>query len=427
MIAVRVLGRAKLYWGLAALFAFGVLSSPVTSKGHNIFLSSGNLSDVLRQVSITGLVAVGMTMVILIAGIDLSVGSTLAFGSVITALLLTEPGWSAGAVIAVPITVVVVFLVAAGMARFVAGGLARHQTKGRTPTVWRFWAPLGVGLAAATVAGLCLVPGSSQKFGILSLLILVPCVGIAIGAVNGSVIVLGRLQPFIVTLATMVTLLGLARIAAGQDSAVIAVYSGTNATADIDLLRQVLWEVVPVPGLFFLGALAVFATVLKVTVFGRYLYALGGNEEATRLSGIAVVPVKIATYAISGMLSALAAVLFVAQYRQGKPDAGTGLELDAIAAVVIGGTSLMGGRGTLAGTFVGVLIFGMLTNILELHDITTNYQLVLKGLIIIVTVLLQERDLADVLAPVRNALRRQQTKATGENSSPVLSETRRIG
>jgi simple sugar transport system permease protein len=156
-------------------------------------------------------------------------------------------------------------------------------------------------------------------------------------------------------------------------------------------------------------------------VFGRYLYALGGNEEATRLSGIAVVPVKIATYALSGMLSALAAVLFVAQYRQGKPDAGTGLELDAIAAVVIGGTSLMGGRGTLAGTFVGVLIFGMLTNILELHDITTNFQLVLKGLIIVVTVLLQERDLGQLLAPLGKivwARRRETVEAASAETPP---------
>jgi simple sugar transport system permease protein len=177
------------------------------------------------------------------------------------------------------------------------------------------------------------------------------------------------------------------------------------------MLRQVLWGVVPIPGLFFIGALVIFTLVLKFTVFGRYLYALGGNEEATRLSGIAVVPVKISTYALSGMLSALASVLFVAQYRQGKPDAGSGLELDAIAAVVIGGTSLMGGRGTLAGTFVGVLIFGMLTNILELHDITTNFQLVLKGVIIVVTVLLQERDLGQLTASLRRGARMRERDA----------------
>ena len=405
MIGLRLLGRTKLYWGLALLFAFGVLSSPVTSKGHNIFLSPGNLSDVLRQVSITGLVAVGMTMVILIGGIDLSVGSVLAFGSVTTALLLTEAGWSSGAIVAVPATMLTASIAVAGLTGFVATNHRREvpRSRGLAPAL---------GVLAAIATAFWLVPGPDQKYGVIAVLVMVPCVGLVIGAVNGLVVVLGRMQPFIVTLAAMVTLLGLARIVAGQDSAVIAVYSGTNATVDVDVLRQVLWGVVPVPGLFFLGALAIFTFVLKFSVFGRYLYALGGNEEATRLSGIAVVPVKIAVYAFSGLLSALASVLFVAQYRQGKPDAGTGLELDAIAAVVIGGTSLIGGRGTLAGTFVGVLIFGMLTNILELHDITTNLQLVLKGLIIVVTVLLQERDLGQLLAPLRRARVRETAAAT---------------
>jgi simple sugar transport system permease protein len=99
------------------------------------------------------------------------------------------------------------------------------------------------------------------------------------------------------------------------------------------------------PGLFFIAAALLYGAVLRFTPFGRYVYAIGGNEEAARLSGINVGRVKIVTYAISGMLAGIAAVLFVAQYRQGKPDAGAGLELDAIAAVVIGGTSLMGGRG----------------------------------------------------------------------------------
>ncbi len=417
MMALRLLGRTKLYWGLALLFAFGSVFSPVTGKGHNIFLSTGNLSDVLRQVSITGLVAVGMTMVILIGGIDLSVGSTLAFGSVIAALLLTAPGWSAGAAIAVPAVVLTVLVVVAGGASFVRANARRDGSPG-SPVL-----PMAIATVVAAGFGFWLAPTATGKFGVLGVVIAVPCVGLLIGAVNGAVIVLGRLQPFIVTLAAMVTLLGGARIVAGQDSAVIAVYSGTNSTPDVDLLRQVLWGVVPVPGLFFLGALAVFGLVLKFSVFGRYLYALGGNEEATRLSGIAVVPVKIATYAISGMLSALASVLFVAQYRQGKPDAGTGLELDAIAAVVIGGTSLMGGRGTLAGTFVGVLIFGMLTNILELHDITTNVQLVLKGVIIVVTVLLQERDLGQLLAPLRRRVRARRAAASSPPATFQINTT----
>ena len=134
----------------------------------------------------------------------------------------------------------------------------------------------------------------------------------------------------------------------------------------------------------------VFGFLLRFSTFGRYVYAIGGNEQAARLAGIHVDQVKIAVYAFSGFLSALAGVLYTAQYRQGKPDAGTGAELDAIAAVVIGGTNLMGGRGTMLGTLVGVLIFGFLGNILLLRTIDSNTQLVLKGLIILAAVLLQE-------------------------------------
>jgi simple sugar transport system permease protein len=153
-----------------------------------------------------------------------------------------------------------------------------------------------------------------------------------------------------------------------------------------------------VPGLFFLAAIIIFGALLRFTAFGRYVYAIGGNEEAALLAGIRVARVKMAAYLFSGMLAGIAGVLFVAQYRQGKPDAGTGLELDAIAAVVIGGTSLMGGRGGLAGTLVGVLIFGLLSDILQLHNINSNLQLLLKGLIIVCTVLVQERNLAHLIA-----------------------------
>ena len=156
------------------------------------------------------------------------------------------------------------------------------------------------------------------------------------------------------------------------------------------------------------------------------------RSAATRrrraLSGINAARVKIAVCALSGLLAGIAAVLYVAQYRQGKPDAGAGLELDAIAAVVIGGTSLMGGRGTMAGTFCGVLIFGLLSNILQLHNINSNLQLVLKGLIIVGTVLLQERNAVDLLGFLRLPMTkraRMQTPAP----SPASSETasRNIG
>ena len=429
MTFLRLLSRTKLYWGLAALFAIGVAFSPVTSKGRNIFLTSGNLSDVLRQVSITGLVAVGMTMVILIGGIDLSVGSILALGTVLAALLLTQPGLTVAAGIALPVTFLVAMVGVALIVSFVSGQLGtgksvapaasiRHDR--RRSALSAIWLPLVAGIVVAGLLTLWLASQAGSQFGMPGVLIAVSCVGLAVGALNGAIIVSGRLQPFIVTLAMMVTMLGLARLVAGQDSAVVAVYSGTNATTDIDLLRAVLWGVLPVPGLFFLAALALFMVVLKFTAFGRYVYAIGGNEEATRLSGIAVTPVKIATYAFSGMLACIAGVLYVAQYRQGKPDAGVGLELDAIAAVVIGGTSLMGGRGSLAGTLVGVLIFGLLTNILQLHNISTNVQLVMKGLIIILTVLLQERNLGQIFASLRAS---PQAEAQDEKTYNKLEET----
>ena len=429
MTFLRLLSRTKLYWGLAALFLIGVAFSPVTSKGRNIFLTSGNLSDVLRQVSITGLVAVGMTMVILIGGIDLSVGSILALGTVLAALLLTQPGLTVAAGIALPVTFLVAMVGVALIVSFVSAQLGAgrsattaapiHRSRRRS-TLSAIWLPLVAGIVVAGLLTFWLASQAGSQFGMPGVLIAVSCIGLAVGALNGAIIVGGRLQPFIVTLAMMVTMLGLARLVAGQDSAVVAVYSGTNATTDIDLLRAVLWGVLPVPGLFFLAALTLFMVVLKFTAFGRYVYAIGGNEEATRLSGIAVTPVKIATYAFSGMLACIAGVLYVAQYRQGKPDAGVGLELDAIAAVVIGGTSLMGGRGSLAGTLVGVLIFGLLTNILQLHNISTNVQLVMKGLIIILTVLLQERNLGQIFASLRTSPR---AEAQDEKTYNKLEET----
>jgi simple sugar transport system permease protein len=281
------------------------------------------------------------------------------------------------------------------------GGPVGRRRDGRLDRLRGRWLPLVVGLAGAAGVLWFLLPQVSTRFGVLGVLLVTPCVGLLVGAINGVVIVGGRLQPFIVTLAMMVTALGVARLTAGQNNAVLPVYTGSNAVAEFDRLRSLVSGVVPVPGLFFLAAVLIYGAVLRFTTFGRYVYAIGGNEEAARLSGIDVARTKIAVYAFSGMLAGVAAVLFVAQYRQGKPDAGVGLELDAIAAVVIGGTSLMGGRGGIAGTFVGVLIFGLLSNLLQLHNINSNLQLVLKGLIIVGTVLLQERNLGEIVANLR--------------------------
>jgi simple sugar transport system permease protein len=272
------------------------------------------------------------------------------------------------------------------------------------------------------------LPQAETRFGVLGVLLVAPCVGLCFGAINGILIVVGRLQPFIVTLAMMVTALGVARLTAGQNNAVLPVYTGSNAVPEFDSLRSLVFGIVPMPGLFFIAAIVVYAAVLRFTPFGRYVYAIGGNEEAARLSGIESGKVKIATYAISGLLAGIAAVLYVAQYRQGKPDAGAGLELDAIAAVVIGGTSLMGGRGSMAGTFCGVLIFGLLSNILQLHNINSNLQLVLKGLIIIGTVLVQERNAADLLSFLRRPVfRSPQKDAPAHERAPQQSMAQNTG
>ena len=388
--------RTKLYWSLLILLAVGIVTSPVSSKGVNIFLSTGNLSDVLRQVSNNGIVAVGMTLVILTGGIDLSVGSIMALGSVLCAMLLTYDEQTSATLLSFPILAVVCACLAVwGASQLMA--LRTRQADAGIPPGHR---ALAVGLAGLVAAGAWWLAASQvpTKFGVIGVLIVVPAVGLAFGWLNGIIITKGRLQPFIVTLAMMVGVLGIARVVAGQDAAVHPVYTGTNATEDFDVLRALLYRIVPVPGLFFLAVVVLSAMLLRMTTFGRYVYAIGGNEQAARLSGVAVDRVKIAVYAMSGFLASLAGVLYTAQYRQGKPDAGVGMELDAIAAVVIGGTSLMGGKGSIAGTFVGVLIFGFLSNILQLNNIDSNTQLVLKGGIILAAVLVQERSLGDLFS-----------------------------
>ncbi|AYG57555.1 ABC transporter permease [Rhizobium jaguaris] len=420
--------RTKLYWGLIAIFLIGVLGSPTTSSGRNIFLSAGNLLDVLRQVSTTGLIATGMTAVILTGGIDLSVGSMMAICSVVCAMLLTVPGDTSAVWLGIPSVCLAALVIGAACTRFLFLNIEKSRAAGARDAVLDRMR--GVGIPAVVGLLLCalllfyLLPQIDHKFGVIGVLLITPAVGLLFGTINGVVIVAGRLQPFIVTLAMMVTALGIARLTAGQNNAVLPVYTGSNATADFENLRSLVFGIVPMPGIFFLAAIVLYAAVLRLTPFGRYIYAIGGNEEAARLSGIDSGNIKIVAYALSGLLAGIAAVLYVAQYRQGKPDAGAGLELDAIAAVVIGGTSLMGGRGGLAGTFCGVLIFGLLSNILQLHNIDSNLQLVLKGLIIVGTVLVQERNASDILSRFQLMMpktARNPTSAEERSSKEILS------
>ncbi|MGF6290565.1 ABC transporter permease [Paraburkholderia youngii] len=391
------LTNVKYYLGLIVLLALGALTSPHAADGSNIFLSSANFSDVFRQVANVGVMSVGMTLVIITAGIDLSVGSVMGFGSVLTAILLTTPGSNAASWTSLALDAVSVFAIV-----YAAGGMFARRMGGAKVTAGtggvggkasgKRHRAVRVALAALAALLACGVVWHRlpQKVSLLMVLWMVPLAGLAIGALNGLIITRGRMQPFIVTLAAMVGMMGVARLVAGQDTAVYSIYSGSNATTDIDNLRALLFGVVPVPALFFIVIALIADFVLNRTVFGKYLYAIGGNEKCARISGLNVDRHKIAAYAISGMLAALVGVLYAAQYRQGKADAGVGWELDAIAAVVIGGTSLMGGVGRIAGTVAGVLIFGFLGNILLLNNIDSNTQLVLKGLIIVVAVFLQQ-------------------------------------
>jgi simple sugar transport system permease protein len=378
----RIASATKLYWGLLAVIAAGAFLSPVSFDGTNVFLSASNLTDVLRQVSITGIIAVGMTLVIHTGGIDLSVGSVMALGATLVAMLLTQQGWHNAAVAGVPATM----LVLGGLAW--AGVSALLKRRGVAP-----FPALAAGAAAGAVlaagAYLWLTPQLGEGVGLLGVIIAALAVGLVIGGLNGLAVAKGGLQPFIATLAAMVAVLGLARLMAGQDQSVYPIYSGTEAAETFGILRSSVFGI-PVPGLLFVAVVVGFALLLSRFRFGREIYAIGGNEKAAHLAGVNVARVKITVYALSGMLAAFAGVLYAAQYRQGKPDAGVGLELDAIAAVVIGGASLMGGRGTVQGTLVGVLIFGLLTNVFQLSNVDSNTQLVLKGLIIIAAVLVQE-------------------------------------
>ena len=212
-------------------------------------------------------------------------------------------------------------------------------------------------------------------------------------ASTALIIVDGRLQPFIVTLAMMVSALGLARLTAGPGQCGAA---GLYRHQRHRRLRRCCarWSAASCRCRACSSSRAIADLRRGAAVHDLRPLRLRDRRQrgGDAALGHRVGQVKIATYALSGLLAGIAGVLYVAQYRQGKPDAGAGLELDAIAAVVIGGTSLMGGRGGLAGTFVGVLIFGLLSNILQLHNINSNVQLLLKGMIIVGTVLVQERN-----------------------------------
>ena len=281
------------------------------------FMTTDNVLNILRQVSISALIAFGMTFVILTGGIDLSVGSTLAL----------------------------------------------------------------TGAVAATM----LASGIDPVLTILAALLL----GAVLGAVNGVIIAKGKVAPFIATLATMTIYRGLT-----------LVYTDGRPVSDLgneitfQMLGKGYFFGIPVPVCTMILAFIVLYVIMHKTTFGRRVYAVGGNEAASKLSGINVDRIKIAVYSLTGMLAALSALILTSRLNSAQPTAGTSYELDAIAAVVLGGTSLTGGKGWIFGTLVGALIIGVLNNGLNLIGVSSFFQQVVKGIVILIAVLIDRKKTA---------------------------------
>lgn len=281
------------------------------------FLSVNNLLNVLRQVSISALIAFGMTFVILTGGIDLSVGSTLALTGAVAASLL-----------------------ASGTDPIIAMGLALM-------------------------------------------------LGLLLGAINGVIITKGKVAPFIATLATMTIYRGLTLVyTEGRP------VSGLGDSLAFQMFGKGYFFGIPVPVITMIVAFAVLYFILHKTTFGRRVYAVGGNEEAAKLSGISPDRVKIAVYAITGLLAAMSALILTSRLNSAQPTAGEAYELDAIAAVVLGGTSLTGGKGWIFGTLVGALIIGVLNNGMNLIGVSSFFQQVVKGVVILLAVLIDRKKTA---------------------------------
>ena len=301
-----------------SLIALLVMIAIVSLLNPNFF-TLGNILNILRQTAVNAILAVGMTLVILTAGIDLSVGSILALSGAVGASLI-----------------------AAEM-------------------------PVFLSVTAAL------------------------SVGALLGMISGVIIAKGKVQAFIATLVAMTLVRGLTLVY--TDGRPIS--TGFTEVADqFAFIGTGYLLGIPFPVWLMAATFASAWYLLSHTRPGRYIYALGGNEEATRLSGINVDRIKIMVYAICGFLSALAGLIVTSRLSSAQSTAGTGYELDAIAAVVVGGTSLMGGKGSVMGTLIGALIIGFLNNALNLLDVSSYYQMIAKAVVILLAVLVDTRSKA---------------------------------
>jgi len=288
------------------------------------FLTVENGLNILRQISVNLCLSVGMTLIILSGGIDLSVGAVLALAGAVAAGLLKE-------------------------------GLPLPM----------FGVMLQVTVGGAILAGIL--------------------VGLAMGWFNGLVITRFRLPPFVATLGTLSIARGLTMLWTGG-------YPITGLGETFGFLGTGFWWGVPMPVWICAFWVVVFVMVTRRTRFGRYLYAVGGNERAALLTGLPVDRVKLWVYTLGGGLAGVAGLLVTARLDSAQPNAGLGYELDSIAAVVIGGTSLSGGRGSVTGTVLGCLIIGVLNNGLFLLNVSPFWQQVIKGMVILVAVALDRMN-----------------------------------
>lgn len=295
---------------LLLLIVVGAITAPDT------FTSVNNLLTILRSASIIGVISIGMTLVIIAGGIDLSVGSVMGLASV--------------------------------------------------------------------VATLAVLQDAADQFHWIVMVVAALAVGLAAGVINGIVIAYGKVVAFMATLAMLVAARGLAEILANRR---------TLQVGSRDFINFMNLDIIGVDMLIWIFAIvaALGWVLLNRTTFGRRTVAIGGNREAARLAGINVKRHTMWLYAISGLCAGIAAVMIIGRTTAGTSTHGQLYELDAIAAVVVGGTLLVGGRGTITGTVFGVLIFATLTNVFVQNNLTSSVQAVAKGVIIVVAVLLQQR------------------------------------
>lgn len=222
--------------------------------------------------------------------------------------------------------------------------------------------------------------------GIAVILIIIALGGI-FGFFNGIVVSKLKLQPFIITLVTMTVLRGFTLVTTNGKPIKIAENSKIFESIGNGYVLGI-----PIPVVLMIIIYLIMGYILKNMRFGRYIYAIGGNEEATKLSGINTVKFKTMAYILSGVFSAIAGIIIASRLSSAQPTAGDGYELDAIAAVVLGGTSLSGGIGTVGGTLIGALIIGVLSNALNLLNVTAYYQMIIKGLVIFIAVIIDMKS-----------------------------------